>query len=159
MTENKKIIFRKVRDLLQGPLLVLATGIFFIAFGTLKALDGFESLKWAAADAVITVSDKAKHFTRIREYYIYHFTYIYQVNGITYTGHRYSFASGQYDSSSGVEKYKARDRVTVFYDQNNPERSTVIRGPSMWLLLPILGGLIFTGGGFFWMKETLIEMG
>ena len=103
-------------------------------------LQSLQSLQWVKTDATIIEVvdnsfdiDSADQYTpaRTTRYYEIKCTYKYNVDDRTYYGERHSFG-GHLDQ--GWPRVLTGDRVSIFYDRNDPSQSVVRRGatPTLW---------------------------
>lgn len=117
---------------------VMAISLFFIPLAPAFAyffiiikdfLYGLKSLSWNEAQGVILVSalDGVSSKNDVPNHEIY---YEYTVDQKEYTGWRKKFGGGESSSTiwDEVEKFRRGDIVTIYYNPNNPQESTLIRG-------------------------------
>ena len=123
--------------------LVLAVICFVGAGFTLSNSSGLET--WPNTQGIVTMSyvdhgipDTSQRNTR------YQFSYEYQVDGKTYRSDRYSYASVGGNQSEGVKRFNKGDKVTVFYNPDDPSSATLIKqGPGLFVYLILVLGLGF----------------
>jgi hypothetical protein len=127
------------KDWLVVPLLALGLGTFAVlllvgAFNTFE--EYLDSKSWETTEAVITSSSWSKEeskshtdgrsFTKIS--YSFDVEYDYKVAGKTYTGQRYTMGPTTSDESTVkalVEQYPEDSTVRIYYDPEDPDRSTM----------------------------------
>ncbi len=94
------------------------------------------SVNWRPAEARVTASEVTQEWDKNsgtpKRRYGFSITYLYEVDGKTYTGTRYRFHGGPaFMSRSAAEAlrahYPAGARITIFYDPANPQESVIER--------------------------------
>jgi len=138
---------------LAGLLLALA-GLFYVGKNIFLAAGQDD---WVPVPAVVVSSEttKTSKGSGFSTYYSSRFKYRYQVDGIRYTGDRYSFWSLGGDPSEGVALYRPGDHLTVYHHPTYPHYAAVeLRSPSLFtwsagLLLLLIaipsGWMLWTG--------------
>ena len=139
--------------LLGGGFCAVGCVIFlFLSRALKKALN---SRSWNCVPGVIqstatrTVISRAPGDSRFSGHAaeIVDFEYVYQVNGITYSGSRVTFSDNVVKSrgalSALADKYREGDSVSVYYDPASPDESVLMTGPSLDNVTPFITAALF----------------
>jgi hypothetical protein len=127
----------------------LGLGLWCLALGTAKALEGFKSCDWPVAKGRIVVSrvEQMQTAQKIRVARLcLNLDYLYEVDGTGYEGHRVNVGWSCFGSETRIKELLARypsgSEVEIRYDPARPERS---------LLEPGLDWVVF----FLWGVGTI----
>jgi len=117
-------------------------GVGLIIGGIFMACRARQTLRWPAANGVVTESEIKHIYTKNGGHrYKPIVRYKYEVNNSSFSGDRLRLFSGTYLFPEKVlEEYPKGIRVTVYYDPNDATKS---------VLLPGIGGSLGAIGGMF----------
>lgn len=134
-----------LRFFTHGGLLYLVLAVVCLVGAGLALSNSSGIDSWPSTRGIVTMSyvdtgipDTSRRNTQ------YQFAYEYRVDGKTYRSDRYSYASVGGERSVGVKRYKEGDRVTVFYNPQNPAAATLVRqGPGVFVYIVLFFGVLF----------------
>jgi hypothetical protein len=113
----------------------LGLGLWCLALGTSKALEGFKAYDWPVAKGRIVVSrvEQMQTAQKIRVARLcLTMDYLYEVEGTVYEGHRvnvgWSCFASETKSKALLARYPSGSEVAVRYDPTLPERSLLEPG-------------------------------
>ncbi len=113
---------------------------------------------WVPVEAVVeqSYSTKSVKGSGFRTYTSHHFKYSYQVDGLQYTGERYSFWSVSGEPPTGTALYRRRDKLIVYHHPTRPRYAVVeLKAPSFFTwLFGLLALLIAIPGGWMLWSGT-----
>lgn len=127
-TRRDKIIARTV----VGLLLAIFIWMFCIpAWQNVR--DSYSAASWKSTQATIvesrTFSTRKRKAGRSTNY---SFEYRYSVDGVSFSGNRYSFRVPDGDKRLGVQTYDKGEKITVFFNPRNPGRAVIDRNTGLW---------------------------
>ena len=139
--------------LVVGPLIFVSVG--------LEAIQAVHSSSWPSVDGVVTES-RIDHATdsRGRKTDMPRITYRYSVDSAEHVGTRLFFGSqyraswsanakGTAHTQEYIARYPTGTPLQVHYDPEHAATSVVEVGVTPPLVLPLVAGLMITGGGIF----------
>lgn len=128
--------------------------LFILAFGVACLIFGLDavranSAKWPSVTGQVTAADVNSTSTNIGTEYYVTVKYEYAVNGTHYTD---SFDTGRQSTRSDAEAdlavYVPGKDVAIYYDPNNPGRSTQAPGEvEFYGIIGLIAGVVFIGIG------------
>lgn len=131
--------------LIHGGLAYLVLAVICFVGAGFTLFNGLGLETWPGTMGIVTMSyvdhgtpDTSRRNTR------YRFAYEYQVDEKTYRSDRHTYSSVGGEQSVGVNRYKKEDRVTVFYDPNDPSSAILAKQePGLFVYLILVLGLGF----------------
>lgn len=133
------------------PLPFLAVGIAITFFGIKQIRDARDSMSWPSIPGVVEFSSVEQRRNDNSTTYEAEVMYNYKVNGVVYSSNRLSF--GQVSSSDPtsarkiVNRYPVDSEVTVYYQENAPEKSVLMPGLHTETYFVPVFGLVFALAG------------
>lgn len=146
----------------QGGLVLFLLAGYALWSGILPIIDSIGQDTWQETSAVVTKARKIiTTSNNYRTNVNYLFEYRYTVNNTEYTSTRYSLRYASGDKSTAVEKFKAGDVITVYYNPDNPAAAVVEKGRAGFFVYAVTAlGILFllmgVGLTFFGDISTLI---
>lgn len=117
-------------------ILLIIAGLVFIFFQVKKESKlQSDSNGWPMVEAVVTISQVIRHWDKNagspKTHYRVELSYNYLVEGIAYSGKRYSFnKSLVFNNIEGAKKllreYPLGKKISVYYMPSNPQESVII---------------------------------
>lgn len=130
--------------------ILLILSLSFLSLGGLFLIRSIESLMiarasidWLETPGLIVSSHLAS--VSVHKYQI-RVTYTYNINGIEYSGDRYSFYERlmrKKEADKEIKKYTIGSRVKIYYDSSKPSTSVVVREVGLDDLLDLLLPILF----------------
>jgi hypothetical protein len=136
------------------------SGFICLVVGTIQSIIPLLARSWPETTGKILSTQMVKSYSK-KSGTTYHpdIEYEYQVNGVTYTHHRYAFGSaGLFTNYTTAEREKSKYRkgqsVSVYYNPLFPKDAVLeVRSASSWIFL-LIGGVFFVVG----MASTLLGL-
>ncbi len=142
----------------------------FVAGAVLAAWGGYEikgsrkSAGWPNVPGTISSSDIAKRVTRdtnrrrSRTTYYPKIAFHYQVDGHNFTSSRIAFGTGDSGgkmkwAQKVISKYPVGNKVTVYYDPQDPQYGVLEAGMTWRSVFLLVGGIAFLAADFFCLKS------
>ena len=130
--------------LTHGGLIYLVLALVCIIGAGLTLSDSAGQHAWRKTEGIITLSRVEPPMPGSQKRTRHLFAYEYRVDGKTYRSDRYSFASLGGNPSAGVRRYKKGDRVSVYYNPQNPATAVLLKEQPGLSVYVVLGfGLLF----------------
>ena len=136
------------------PRLILVAALVFMgaAFFVLGIKDhrlGKESVSWPSVQGTLTSESLSNRKKRAKIFYQY------EVNKVIYKNYRVNFQDDRASKKRIRDRYNPGDKLTVFYNPDDPEQSVLEPGATMTtLLIKIFGGIFcFLLAGVFLMMR------
>lgn len=154
---------KKNKNLIIVMLAMFAAGIFMLALGGYEIKGSQETSNWPSTTGTITSSSVRKETRResnkTSTVYYPSVQYRYQIDSRPYTSSRIAFgnASGGRKSFAQdvAEKYPSGQKITVYYDPDDPQYAILETGFTWSSLFIFLGGIVFFAAGVLCLKTYL----
>ena len=151
---------KKTKNLIIVMLAMFAAGIFMLARGGYEIKGAHGTGNWPSTTGKITSSSVRKETRResnkTSTVYYPSVQYRYQIDGRPYTSSRIAFgnASGGRKSFAQdvAEKYPSGQKVTVYYDPDDPQYAILETGFTWNSIFIFLGGIVFFAAGILCLK-------
>jgi hypothetical protein len=111
-------------NFLGGGLLLLLIAGFLLFYSGMTIVASLGQVFWQQTEARVTEAF-ARTSSGTHPRTSVHFRYVYQVNGREYSSHRYSLANVGGAENEGVKQFNEGDRITIYYDPENPSMAVV----------------------------------
>ena len=108
-------------------LFFVGIGVALLCLATQNLNKAKTSANWTSTDGIILYTDYERTSAGRRTSNAPHVSYGYQVEGRNYTSDILSFGDDLSDSEV-FERYPSGRSVTVYFDLNNPQESTLVKG-------------------------------
>ena len=137
-------------NFVQGGALLLAGSGFFLYKTVFTVRDGILSQSWPSTQGTVVEARIEQYRTTggtTSEKTIGYFFYEYSVDQETYSSNRLNFFSISGDPVTAAKQFQPGEKVTVYYDPDDPERAVIelgLPGIFVWLALAF-GILLFVG--------------
>ena len=128
-------------------ILGVVTSLIFLS----KALEAIKTIKWPSVNGNLNSTElKTIVYQGVYEggtrdgavATVTNFQYSYSVDGTDYVGGRATMSDFVNKTGNYLitlqEKYKGRSYITVYYNPNNPSKSVLITGPSLYNFTPLI---------------------
>lgn len=146
------------------PHLFVLVGVGILALLTYFAVRAVKSASWPSTAGVLLKKGTREHISRDIQtdrvgWSSIHadVEYSYEVNGVEYISKRATFSDMVVKPMSALnallEEYLASDRVTVYYNPQNPKDSVLLPGARIWNFTPMVTGFGFLGVGVFLLLQ------
>lgn len=144
-------------------------GLLFLIMGVFLIISAISSSDWNQVEGTIVNSkigsqleiSNLNTYTRKNDQIQYYIKVLYQyhVDGVTYQNSRFSIGEGdsvkggfneKNDASEWLSQsiYKKGNKVTVYVNPNDPEKTVLSKGFNFYTLIPIIMSLVCFGFAF-----------
>lgn len=143
-------------------------GLALTGYGIRNIIDAWKSKSWPTVEGEITrsvITEKLDDDSRTR--YTLHVDYDYTIDRSRFTGKRFKgdrieFVSPDYhdheEAKSVLSRYPLGEKVTVYYDPENPAKSVLVPGNWAGNIPLIAAGLLFFGLGALFILMIVSEV-
>jgi hypothetical protein len=154
---------KKDKNMIIVMLAMFAAGIFMLALGGYEIKGSRETSNWPSITGTITSSsvrtETRRESNKTSTVYFPNVQYRYKIDGQPYTSSRIAFgnASGGRKSFAQdvVEKYPSGQKITVYYDPDDPQYAILETGFTWNSIFIFLGGIVFFAAGVLCLKTYL----
>jgi hypothetical protein len=136
----------------------VATGAFFIY----RIFQGYTSTRWPFAIGELKSTDLKEVIYQGSDAgggadqasaWVVDFSYSYSVADKKYNGSRVTYSDGINKTTRALrklqEKYQGKSLIQVYYNRENPNKSVLVPGLSLFNFTPLITSLLFVLAGIF----------